>query len=297
MRLMAGLDAPSAGRLMWHDRDVTGVQVQDRKVAMVYPQFINYPAMSVHDNNLDIDNFIGVKFTTALDGELYQLPDQQFANLYWFCHDWLTDPNTMEHFNAKYGYDLGVPRNWSACEDIAEFFTGRDMSHTGGPASRVYGDMDYGKKDPSLGWRHTDAWRSMAGMGDKGEPNGLPVDEWGTGTNIPDCPNLAQLWSQNIGDAMSRAKTPQEAPDSLCAEQEKVLERLERAGVQGDIGPKLNEEQDPRVWLDEPGSPAARLENEARTPETISHDELIKPWQQADTGPGRAERRRPNQIS
>ncbi len=39
--------------------------------------------------------------------------------------------------------------------------------------------MDYGKKDPSLGWRFTDAWLSMAGNGDKGIPNGLPVDEWG----------------------------------------------------------------------------------------------------------------------
>ena len=49
----------------------------------------------------------------------------------------------------------------------------------GGPATGVYGNMDYGKKDPSLGWRYTDAWMSMAGMGDVGEPNGLPVDEWG----------------------------------------------------------------------------------------------------------------------
>ena len=39
--------------------------------------------------------------------------------------------------------------------------------------------MDYGKKDPSLGWRFTDAWLSMAGNGDKGLPNGKPVDEWG----------------------------------------------------------------------------------------------------------------------
>ena len=44
---------------------------------------------------------------------------------------------------------------------------------------RVYGHMDYGKKDPSLGWRFTDAWLSMAGNGDKGIPNGIPVDEWG----------------------------------------------------------------------------------------------------------------------
>ena len=44
---------------------------------------------------------------------------------------------------------------------------------------KVYGHMDYGKKDPSLGWRFTDAWLSMAGNGDRGLPNGRPVDEWG----------------------------------------------------------------------------------------------------------------------
>lgn len=50
MRLMAGLDVPSAGRLKWDGVDVTGMRVQDRKVAMVYQQFINYPAFSVYDN-------------------------------------------------------------------------------------------------------------------------------------------------------------------------------------------------------------------------------------------------------
>ncbi len=43
----------------------------------------------------------------------------------------------------------------------------------------IYGHMDYGKKAPDLGWRFTDAWLSMAGAGDKGLPNGKPVDEWG----------------------------------------------------------------------------------------------------------------------
>ncbi|RID91133.1 carbohydrate ABC transporter substrate-binding protein [Gemmobacter lutimaris] len=415
---------------------------------------------------LDLADFIGTQFTTAPDGKLYQLPDQQFANLYWFRYDWFTDPKTMEDFKAKYGYDLGVPVNWSAYEDIAEFFTGRDMSYVGGPASGVYGNMDYGKKDPSLGWRYTDAWMSMAGMGDKGEPNGLPVDEWGvrvdensrpvgscvarggatndaaavyavtkaidwlqkytppeaqgmtfgeagpvpaqgniaqqmfwytaftadmvkpgpvmnedgtpkwrmapsphgaywaegtkigyqdvgswtlmkstpvdraqaawlyaqfvtsklvdlkksdvgltfirqstidsqhftdrapklggliefyrspartqwspTGTNIPDYPKLAQLWWQNIGDALSGAKSPQEALDSLCADQEKVLIRLEKSGVQGDIGPKMNEEQDPQYWIDQPGSPVGKLDNEKPQGETVSYDELIKSWQ------------------
>ncbi|MEL6265817.1 MAG: ATP-binding cassette domain-containing protein, partial [Pseudomonadota bacterium] len=46
MRLMAGLDAPTTGRILWNGEDVTGVRVQDRGVAMVYRQFINYPSMS-----------------------------------------------------------------------------------------------------------------------------------------------------------------------------------------------------------------------------------------------------------
>ncbi len=50
MRLMAGLDAPATGRVIWNGDDVTGMRVQDRKVAMVYQQFINYPSMTVFEN-------------------------------------------------------------------------------------------------------------------------------------------------------------------------------------------------------------------------------------------------------
>ncbi|MEM9909743.1 MAG: ABC transporter substrate-binding protein [Pseudomonadota bacterium] len=416
---------------------------------------------------LDVDDFIGTSFTTGPDGKLYQLPSQQFANLYWFRYDWFNDDKNKADFEAAYGYELGVPVNWSAYEDIAEFFTGRDMSHMG-VEGEVFGNMDYGKKDPSLGWRYTDAWMSMAGMGDVGEPNGLPVDEWGirvnensqpvgscvarggatnspaavyavnkaiewlqkysppaaqgmtfseagpipaqgqiaqqmfwytaftasmvgdgaeavlnedgtpkwrmapsphgvywkdgqkigyqdagswtlmqstpvdrakaawlyaqfvtsktvdlkksdvgltfirestidsdhftersdklggliefyrsparvawspTGTNVPDYPRLAQLWWQNIGDAMSGQKTAQEALDALCEAQESVLERLERAGVQGDLGPVMNEDLGADHWLSQPGAPFAQLENEDEEPITVSYDELIKSWQ------------------
>src|SRR6201746_1220443 len=125
---------------------------------------------------LDIKDFIGTSFTTAPDKKLYQLPDQQFANLYWFRADWFARKDLQDKFKAKYGYDLGVPVHWSAYEDIAEFFT-NDVKTIDG--AKVYGHMDYGKKDPSLGWRFTDAWLSMAGEADVGIPNGLPVDEWG----------------------------------------------------------------------------------------------------------------------
>ncbi|BCJ92215.1 ABC transporter substrate-binding protein [Terrihabitans soli] len=416
---------------------------------------------------LDIDDFIGKSFTTAPDGHLYQLPDQQFANLYWFRYDWFTDPKNKEAFKAKYGYDLGVPVNWSAYEDIAEFFT-NDVKEVNG--QKIFGHMDYGKKDPSLGWRFTDAWLSMAGNGDKGLPNGKPVDEWGirmegcnpvgssvtrggdtngaasvysivkyidwmkkyappqangmtfsesgpvpaqgqiaqqifwytaftadmvkaglpvvnadgtpkwrmapsphgsywkdgmklgyqdagswtllkstpvdrrkaawlyaqfvtsksvslkkshvgltfiresdiwdksftdrasklgglvefyrsparvqwtpTGINIPDYPKLAQLWWQNIGDASSGAKTPQEAMDALAAAQDQVLGRLERAGVQGECGPKLNKEETAQYWIDKAKAdgniaPQAKLADEKPKGETVDYDTLIKSW-------------------
>ncbi|QUS55551.1 ABC transporter substrate-binding protein [Pseudovibrio brasiliensis] len=447
-----------------NDSDLIGTHARYQQVRNLTDWMAN-EGKDVTLPTLDVEDFIGRSFTTGPDGKLYQLPSQQFANLYWFRYDWFTNPDIKAQFKAKYGYELGVPVNWSAYEDIAEFFT-NDVKEING--EKVYGHMDYGKKDPSLGWRFTDAWLSMAGAGDKGIPNGLPVDEWGirvngcspagssverggatdgpaavysitkyiewlkkyapaeapgmvfseagpvpaqgsvaqqifwytaftadmvkdgipvvnadgtpkwrmapspkgayweegmklgyqdagswtlmkstpedrakaawlyaqftvakttslkkshvgltfvrdsdvrdasfterapklgglvefyrsparvqwtpTGTNVPDYPKLAQLWWQNIGDASSGAKTPQEAMTALAAAQDKVLKRLERAGVQGECGPKLNEVKDRDYWLNQPGAPKAKLANEKPTPVTVDYDELIKSWADA----------------
>jgi glycerol transport system substrate-binding protein len=449
-----------------NDSDLIGTHWRYQQVRNLTDWMAN-EGKDVTSPYLDLPDFIGTSFTTAPDKKLYQLPDQQFANLYWFRYDWFNDPKNKADFKAKYGYDLGVPVNWSAYEDIAEFFTGREID-----GKKVYGHMDYGKKDPSLGWRFTDAWLSMAGNGDKGLPNGLPVDEWGikvdensrpvgscvarggdtngpasvyaiqkyldwikayapqeaqgmtfsesgpvpaqgniaqqifwytaftadmvkdglpvvnddgtpkwrmapsphgvywkdgmklgyqdvgswtlmkstpddrakaawlyaqfvtsktvdvkkshvgltfirestihdksfterapklggliefyrsparvqwspTGTNVPDYPKLAQLWWQAIGDASSGAKTAQEAMDSLCEEQEKVMGRIEKSGVQGDIGPKLAEEHDLAYWNADAVAkgnlaPQLKIENEKEKPLTVNYDELVKSWQ------------------
>jgi glycerol transport system ATP-binding protein len=50
LRIMAGLDRPTRGRVLIDDRDVTGLSVRKRNVAMVYQQFINYPSLSVYNN-------------------------------------------------------------------------------------------------------------------------------------------------------------------------------------------------------------------------------------------------------
>jgi glycerol transport system substrate-binding protein len=411
---------------------------------------------------LDVDDFIGRSFTTGPDGKLYQLPDQQFANLYWFRYDWFNRKDFKKKFKEIYGYELGVPVNWSAYEDIAEFFR-EHIQEIHGKA--IYGRNDYGKRAPDLGWRFTDAWLSMAGAGDKGIPNGKPVDEWGirvegcrpvgasvarggaangpaakyslrkymewlrkyappgalgmdfytylpvlakghvaqqifwytaftsdmvkpgptvnadgtpkwrmapsphgpyweevmtlgyqecgswtlmkstplkrrkaawlfaqfcvakttslkkthvgltpirdsdirhesftkrapklgglvefyrsparvawtpTGTNVPDYPKLAQLWWQNVGEAVSGEVTVSTARNNLAREQDRVLQRIQRANVQGECGPKLNPKKDESYWLNKPGSPKAKV-NEKPQGETVDYDGLIKAWRE-----------------
>jgi glycerol transport system ATP-binding protein len=50
MRLMAGLERPTAGRILVDGKDTTGVPVRERSVAMVYQQFMNYPSLTVYEN-------------------------------------------------------------------------------------------------------------------------------------------------------------------------------------------------------------------------------------------------------
>ncbi|MCP3923620.1 MAG: carbohydrate ABC transporter substrate-binding protein [Desulfobacterales bacterium] len=446
-----------------NDSDLIGTHFRYGHVVPL-TDFMKGEGKSVTLPTLDLNDFIGLSFTTGPDGKLYQLPDQQFANLYWFRYDWFQRPELRKKFKKIYGYELGVPVNWSAYEDIADFFTNKVKNLDG---KRVYGHMDYGKKDPSLGWRFTDAWFSMAGAGDKGIPNGLPVDEWGirvdgchpvgssverggatngpaavyslrkyinwmkkyappeaagmtfseagpvpaqgaiaqqifwytaftadlakkglpvvnadgtpkwrmapsphgpywekgmklgyqdtgswtlmkstplkrrmaawlyaqftvckttslkktivgltpiresdlksdamtkmapklgglvefyrsparvswtpTGTNVPDYPKLAQLWWQNVAEAVTGERTAQQALDRLAKQQDRILQRLQRANVQKNCGPKLNPKKDRSYWLNKPGSPKAKLANEKPQGMTVPYKQLLKAWKE-----------------
>ncbi len=156
-----------------NDADLIGTHLR-LDSALNLSEYMKGEGKAVTNPYLDLDDFLNLEFGQDYDGNQLQLPDQQFANLYWFRYDWFSRPELKKAFKEKYGYELGVPLNWEAYEDIAEFFTGREID-----GKKVYGHMDYGKRSPSLGWRFTDAWLSIAGVGDKGLPNGLPVDEWG----------------------------------------------------------------------------------------------------------------------
>ncbi|WP_027184217.1 ABC transporter substrate-binding protein [Desulfovibrio inopinatus] len=203
-----------------NDSDLIGTHMRYGYV-LPLSDFMDGKGKDVTLPTLDINDFIGKSFTTGSDGKLYQLPDQQFANLYWFRYDWFQNPELQKKFKEIYGYDLGVPVNWSAYEDIADFFTNKVKEIDGKP---VYGHMDYGKKSPDLGWRFTDAWLSMAGTGDKGLPNGKPVDEWGI--RVDGC--------RPVGASMSRGGATN-APASVYA-LSKYMEWLEKYAPKEALG-------------------------------------------------------------
>lgn len=166
-----------------NDSDLIGTHSR-LQLAVNLTDFMAGEGKDVTLPTLDLEDFMGTQFTTGPDGDLYQLPDQQFANLYWFRQDWFEREDLKSAFQEKYGYELGVPVNWSAYEDIAEFFS-KDVKNIDGVD--IYGHMDYGKRAPDLGWRMTDAWLSMAGAGSPGEPNGIPIDEWGIRMEAGSC--------------------------------------------------------------------------------------------------------------
>ena len=126
---------------------------------------------------LDVDDFIGKSFTTAPGRQA--LPAARPA-----VRQPLLVPLRLVHRPDEQGRVQGQVRlRPRRAGQLVGLRGHRRVLHQGrqarSTASKVYGHMDYGKKDPSLGWRFTDAWLSMAGNGDKGIPNGLPVDEWG----------------------------------------------------------------------------------------------------------------------
>jgi len=50
LRILAGLDAPTAGRVLIDDKDVTSTDARDRDIAMVFQSYALYPHMTVAEN-------------------------------------------------------------------------------------------------------------------------------------------------------------------------------------------------------------------------------------------------------
>ena len=50
LRILAGLDRPSKGKILVDGNDITGTSVRKRSIAMVYQQFVNYPSLNIYNN-------------------------------------------------------------------------------------------------------------------------------------------------------------------------------------------------------------------------------------------------------
>jgi len=90
-----------------NDSDLIGTHSR-LQLAVNLTDFMAGDGADVTSPTLDLEDFMGISFTTGPDGKLYQLPDQQFANLYWFRYDWFNRKDLQEQFLAKYGYPLGA---------------------------------------------------------------------------------------------------------------------------------------------------------------------------------------------
>ena len=79
MRIMAGLDVPSSGRVLVDAEDVTGRPVRERNVAMVYQQFINYPSLTVADN---IASPLKLRGEKGIDARVRELADKLHIGMF-----------------------------------------------------------------------------------------------------------------------------------------------------------------------------------------------------------------------
>jgi multiple sugar transport system substrate-binding protein len=64
-------------------------------------------------------------------GKYWSIPTEGDAVGWAYRKDWFEDPKEKEAFKAKYGYDLGVPKDFKQLTDIAEFFNRPDQNRYG----------------------------------------------------------------------------------------------------------------------------------------------------------------------
>ena len=83
-----------------NDSDLIGTHSRYGYVVAL-SDFMSGEGKAVTLPTLDLDDFIGISITTGPNGKIYQLPDQQFANLYWFRYDWFNDPDLKNQFQER----------------------------------------------------------------------------------------------------------------------------------------------------------------------------------------------------
>jgi multiple sugar transport system substrate-binding protein len=63
------------------------------------------------------------ELSTGWKGKTYGLPYYTFTMGYFYRYDLFTDPTEQGAFQAKFGYELSIPKTYEQMADIAQFFT------------------------------------------------------------------------------------------------------------------------------------------------------------------------------
>lgn len=66
-----------------NDADLIGTHIRLQSLVNL-TDYMNGAGRAVTNPRLDLDDFLNPEFGQNYDGDQIQLPDQQFANLYWF---------------------------------------------------------------------------------------------------------------------------------------------------------------------------------------------------------------------
>jgi len=123
---------------------------------------------------LDVNDFIGKSFTTA-PMAIVSVPDHSSPTCTGSRYDWFSNPDYKSKFQ-------GQSATISACRELVgptRISPSSSPRHQGNQRrQRSMATWTTGKKDPSLGWRFTDAccrWQQRR----QGYPNGFRSNEWG----------------------------------------------------------------------------------------------------------------------
>jgi ABC-type glycerol-3-phosphate transport system substrate-binding protein len=159
----------------YDDQDMIGTWNKRKSIVNLTQLMKDKP--EIVEPELDLDDFIPAVLNMYIDvdGQLWNLPMEQYPMVYWYRSDLFEDPGEKSAFKARYGYELDVPATYTEYRDIAEFFYR--------PDDNLYGHACAGKRHPALAYEFGAALYLQAGVCSPGIPWGRPVNSWGFEVN------------------------------------------------------------------------------------------------------------------
>lgn len=153
------------------DQDMVGTWLKRESVVCLTDLMKEHPQLV--EPWLDLDDFIPAVLAmyTDREGNLWNLPIEQYAKPYIYRTDLFDDPEEKTSFKERYGWELRPAKTWDEYVQIAEFFTR--------PEEDLYGHACVAKRFPGLAYEWTEALFLQGGAASKGVPWSRPICGWG----------------------------------------------------------------------------------------------------------------------